>query len=484
MPLQSRPMSHADKVVIIGLDAAPPELVFDRWLDELPTIKWLTGHGLYGELESTIPSITCPAWASMVTGKDPGRLGIYGFRNRTRYDYSEMAFVDSGWVREETLWDILSRYGRRSILVGIPPSYPPRAINGRMVSCFMAGDSPDYTYPREFRTEVEALTGGYIPDVKDFRSGDRGLILKTVYEMTQRRFRLAKTLLSASGGQDWDLFMMVEMGTDRLQHAFWRYLDEAHPSYCHGTEYGDAILDYYKYLDRELGEILTLIGGRATLLVVSDHGAKRMEGGICVNEWLLANGYLRLLEYPREITSFQDLKVDWRRTVAWAHSGYYGRVFLNVRGREPMGLIPPQDYERIRRELARGLEDIRNECGQRINTRAFRPEDIYPERRGIAPDLLVYFGDQYYRSIGSVGHKKFWTRENDNGFDYANHSQYGIFILYNKDLMNSPVGARHAVPLGRRPAHILDVAPTVLGCMGLEVPVDMKGNIITGANIP
>ncbi|HHT9153394.1 MAG TPA: alkaline phosphatase family protein [Candidatus Hypogeohydataceae bacterium YC40] len=132
-------MSQTAKIVIIGLDSAPPELVFDRWLDELPTLKWLTEHGAYGELESTIPSITCPAWATMVTGKDPGRLGIYGFRNRIRYDYSEMTFVDSSWVKEETLWDILSRYGRKSVLVGIPPSYPPRAINGRMVSCFMAG---------------------------------------------------------------------------------------------------------------------------------------------------------------------------------------------------------------------------------------------------------------------------------------------------------------------------------------------------------
>ncbi len=472
-------MSHTDRVVIIGLDSTPPELIFGCWLHELPTLKWLTEHGLYGELESTIPSITCPAWASMVTGKDPGRLGIYGFRNRIRYDYSEMAFVDSSWVREDTLWDILSRYNRRSILVGIPPSYPPRAINGRMISCFMAGDSLNYTYPAEFRTEVETLTGGYIPDVKDFRSGDKESILRSIYDMTQKRFRLAKTLLQR---QDWDLFMMVEMGTDRIQHAFWRYLDQSHPSYCPGSGYEDAILNYYKYLDRELGELLTIIDGNATLLVVSDHGAKRMEGGICVNEWLLANGYLRLLEYPREITSFHHLKVDWRRTVAWAHSGYYGRVFLNVKGREPMGLIPPQDYERVRNEIAQGLEDIiphnppllkggRGDYGSGINTRAFRPEEIYPECRGIAPDLLVYFGDQYWRSIGSVGHgRKFWTRDNDNGFDFANHSQYGIFVLYNGGLKDSSE---------RKPsAHILDVAPTVLRCMGLEVPFEMKGNVI------
>jgi predicted AlkP superfamily phosphohydrolase/phosphomutase len=472
-------MNHTDKVVIIGLDAVPPELVFGGGLGELPTLKWLMGHGLYGELESTIPSITCPAWASMVTGKDPGRLGIYGFRNRTRYDYGEMAFVDSSWVMEEALWDILSRYGRRSILIGVPPSYPPKPINGQLVSCFMAGESPDYTYPREFRTEVEALSGGYISDVKDFRSEDKESILREVYEMTRRRFRLAKALLTR---QDWDLFMMVEMGTDRIQHAFWRYLDNLHPAYSPDTKYGEAIQDYYNYLDRELGELLTLIEGRATLIIVSDHGAKRMEGGICVNEWLLSNGYLRLLEYPKEITSFHQLKVDWRRTVAWAHSGYYGRVFLNVKGREPFGVIPPRDYERIRNEIAQGLEDLRDEHGRRLNTRAFKPKEIYSECRGIAPDLIVYFGDQYWRSIGSIGHKRFWTEENDNGPDYANHSQHGIFILYNKILMNYPIACESVSHAKRGPAHILDVAPTVLRCLGLEVPLGMRGSVLVNRN--
>ena len=108
-------MGYSKKVVVIGLDGAPPELIFDRWLDELPTLRRLTSSGVYGELESTIPSITCPAWASMVTGRNPGRLGIYGFRNRTRYDYGQMSFVDSSWVKEESVWDILARWGRLSV---------------------------------------------------------------------------------------------------------------------------------------------------------------------------------------------------------------------------------------------------------------------------------------------------------------------------------------------------------------------------------
>ncbi|MDO8136780.1 MAG: alkaline phosphatase family protein [Candidatus Brocadiales bacterium] len=460
-------MNYPEKVVVIGLDGAPPELVFQRWINELPTFKWLTDHGVWGELKSTIPSITCPAWLSMVTGKDPGSLGIYGFRNRTHYDYKEMSFVDSSWIKEETLWDYLSKLGRRVVLLGVPPSYPPRPVNGYMVSCFLAGDtSTEYTFPKGFKPEVEALSGGYILDVKDFRTDNKGPILESVYQMTQRRLRLAKALLKRN---NWDLFMLVEMGPDRIQHAFWRYFDEAHKRFCPNTEYQSTVLAYYKYLDREIGEILNLLDDRTTLLVVSDHGAKRMEGGICINEWLVANGYLRLFDYPKAPTSFKDLKVDWRRTVAWGESGFYGRLFLNVKGREPWGVIPRQDYERVRNEIAQGLEDIRDENGRRLKTKAFRPEEIYPECSGIPPDLIVYFGDQYWRSIGSVGHGRLCLDENDTGPDYANHSQYGIFLMYNNNLN----GATRRAGL-----HIQDVAPTILRCIGVEVPPGMEGDIV------
>lgn len=461
-------MGHSRKVVVIGLDGAPPELVLDRWLHELPTLNSLAAGGLYGALESTIPSITCPAWATMVTSKNPGRLGIYGFRNRTRYDYSEMSFVDSSWVKEESIWDVLARYGKRSILLGIPPTYPPRAVNGLLVSCFLAGDtSTPYTFPDGFREEVENLSGGYILDVKDFRTGEKRAVLNNIYRMTERRFRLARALVQR---KDWDFFMLVEMGTDRMQHAFWRFFDPEHPRYCPDPEFSGAVLDYYRYLDKEIGNLIEVVGGDTTIIIVSDHGAKRFEGGICVNEWLIANGYLRLRDYPERPTPFRELRVDWRRTTAWAESGFYGRIFLNVQGREPLGAVPPHDYHRLRNELAKALESIRDPCGRKLATTAFRPQEIYPEVRGVAPDLLVYFDDQRWRCIGSVGHSSFWTDENDNGSDDANHSQYGIFIISSPSL-NAASGRR-------RDIHIKDIAPTVLSLMGVPVPHEMEGRCI------
>ncbi len=462
-------MNHPRKrVLVIGLDSAPPELVFDRWPDQLPVFKRLASNGIYGALESTIPSITCPAWATMVTGRDPGRLGIYGFRNRTRYDYGEMSFVDSSWINVDCVWDTLARYGKRSILLGIPPTYPPRPVNGLMVSCFLAGDtSATYTYPKNFKQEVEAASGGYVMDVKDFRTGEKGQVLNSIYRMTANRFRLARTLIQK---KDWDFFMMVEMGTDRIQHAFWRFFDKEHPRYCPDTEFSDAILGYYRYLDREIGKILNLIENDTTVMLVSDHGAKRFEGGICVNEWLIRNGYLRLKEYPQRPTPFRELKVDWGRTAAWAESGFYGRVFMNVQGREPLGTIPAHDYQRVRNEIAHGLEEIVGPRGRRLDTSAFRPQDIYPEVRGIAPDLLVYFDDQRCRSIGSVGHNSLWTDQNDNGSDDANHSQHGIFI------MHDPAGPH--TPGKRDSLNIKDVAPTILAEFEVPSPDGLEGRRI------
>ncbi len=462
-------MSHPKKrVVVIGLDSAPPELVFGRWLDQLPVFKRLASNGIYGELESTIPSITCPAWATMVTGRDPGRLGVYGFRNRTRYDYGEMSFVDSSWIKDESVWDTLARYGKRSILLGIPPTYPPRPVNGLMVSCFLAGDtSAAYTYPKSFKQEVEAASGGYVMDVKDFRTGEKGQVLNSIYRMTANRFRLAGTLIQK---KDWDFFMMVEMGTDRIQHAFWRFFDQEHPRYCPDTEFSDAILGYYRYLDRKIGEILNIVGDDTTVMLVSDHGAKRFEGGVCVNEWLIRNGYLRLKEYPQRPTPFRELNVDWRRTAAWAESGFYGRVFMNVKGREPLGTIPAHDYQCVRNKIAHGLEEIVGPHGRRLDTSAFRPQDIYPEVRGIAPDLLVYFDDQRCRSIGSVGHNSLWTDQNDNGSDDANHSQHGIFIMHNPAKPHTP-GKKDGL-------NIKDVAPTILAEFDVPPPDGLEGRRI------
>ena len=454
---------------MIGLDSMSPELAFAEWAQELPNISSLKNRGIYGPLKSCDPPITVPAWASMMSSKNPGRLGLYGFRNRTDYSYENLAIANSLSVKEDRVWDILSRMGRESILIGVPQTYPPRPLNGCMVTCFLTPSTQNqYTYPADLRNEVEATVGEYLLDVRNFRSDNKDDILKEIYDMTERRFKLARHWLKT---RPWDFFMMVEMGVDRIHHGFWKYMDPLHRKYAKGNPYENAIRDYYRYVDRQIGETLSLIDTDTVVFIVSDHGAKRMEGGICINEWFRLNGYLSLLEDPQELIPFSKAKIDWSKTKSWGEGGYYSRIFLNVKGREPQGVIDPKDYERMRDEVIASLEAIPDEKGKPLGTRAYRPEEIYPEVRGIPPDLIVYFGNLSWRSVGSIGYGAIHTFDNDTGPDDANHSEYGVFLM--ADLRNKDGG------LERRDLHLLDVAPTILAAMGLPVPPDMEGKIIS-----
>ena len=179
------------RVFIVGLDCAAPELVFDRWRAELPNFNHLMSAGVYGDLTSCIPAITVPAWSVMMASKDPGTLGIYGFRNRADYSYDKMSIATGSAVKEDRVWDILSRSGKRVNVVGVPGTYPPRPVNGTMVGCFLTPSiSSNYTYPPEFKNEIAEWVGEYLVDVKDFRTEDKDYLLKQIYEMTETRFKL------------------------------------------------------------------------------------------------------------------------------------------------------------------------------------------------------------------------------------------------------------------------------------------------------
>ena len=127
----------AGRILIIGLDCAPPELMFDQFVDDMPNFKKLMSEGVYGELESVIPPITVPAWMCMMTSKTPGQLGYYGFRNRKDHSYDALYFATSTAVKEPLLWEILNRQGWKTITVGVPQTYPPRQVNGIQVSSFL-----------------------------------------------------------------------------------------------------------------------------------------------------------------------------------------------------------------------------------------------------------------------------------------------------------------------------------------------------------
>jgi predicted AlkP superfamily phosphohydrolase/phosphomutase len=461
------------RVAVIGLDCADPRLVFDRWRDELPNLRRLADAGTWGSLRSVDPPITVPAWSCMMTGRDPGELGIYGFRNRADHGYGALAVADARAVDIDRVWDHLGRAGRHVLVVGVPQTSPPPAVNGELVSCFLTGDarSDPFTHPPALRQEIEALVGSYQVDVRNFRSDHRDRILAEIYAMTEQRFAVCRHLLDT---RPWDFFMVVEIGVDRMHHAFWRFLDPAHPRHEAGHRYGDVVRNYYAYLDEEIGELLERFDDDTAVLIVSDHGARPMEGAICVNDWLVRESYLVLREPVDGPTRLRPELVDWSRTRAWGEGGYYCRLCLNVRGREPQGIVDPDDYERLRDELAERLEQLPGPNGHPIGTRALRPEELWRERRGVPPDLVVYFGDLAWRSNGSLGHVHHWTFDNDTGPDDANHDRDGICIL-----------AGPGVPAQRRDDLVIyDIAPTILALAGLDPVEGMRGRVLTALGEP
>jgi predicted AlkP superfamily phosphohydrolase/phosphomutase len=453
------------RVLVVGLDCAPAELVFDRSA-ELPVLGGLIERGVSGNLRSSDPPITIPAWMVMATGVDPGRLGLYGFRHRKGYSYNEMWIANSRAVRKRKLWDYIGDEGGQSTLVSVPPSYPAYPVAGNLVSCFITPPGPDKetTYPPALKAEIEERFGPYIFDVV-FRTEDRDQILKEIHAMTEKRFEVMEWLIAE---KPWNFFMFVEIGVDRMHHAFWKFMDPAHHLHEPGNKFQNAIADYYKFLDGRIGRLLARAGDDTVVLVASDHGAKRMKGAFCINEWLIEQGDLVVKERPSKPTSLDDLPVDWPKTKAWAWGGYYARVFLNVDGREPQGTIPPGDYEKERDALAARLAAIRGPNGEAWATKIIKPQEYYEELEGEYPDLMVYFDDLYWRSAGTLGYGTKYLPENDTGPDDAVHAQEGIYIL---------ADPRHPAP-AKRNADILDIAPTVLDIMGIPIPKDMKGTVI------
>ena len=445
------------KVIVIGLDCASPELIFDRFKSHLPNISRMIDGGVSACMRSSDPPITIPAWMSMCSGKDAGEMGIYGFRTRSGHSYTEYDIsMSDAFSRVDKIWDILGRQNKKSVLVGVPPSYPPFPVDGCMISGFLCPDTQrDYTFRAELKKEIETVAGPYIPDVP-FRIDDRDSIKKNLWETTDKRFQTIEHLLVH---KKWDFFMFVEIGVDRLHHAFWKYCDPSHQLYEPGHPYESVVLDYYKFIDEKIGRILALLDKDTVVFTVSDHGAKAMSGVFCLNEWLIEKGYLVLKTYPEKVSIFENLEVDWSRTLAWGWGGYDGKIFINKAGREVQGIVTDDEYEDLRDRLIRGLEEQTDRQGKAWKTKVWKPEKLYKELNGNPPDLIAYFDDLDYRSAGTVGHKCLFLDENDTGPDDAMHDWNGIFIKYDP---------RQEEKKDLQEIRISDFMPEVMKVFGLE----------------
>ena len=453
----------AKRMIVIGLDCAPPCLVFDRYRNAMPNLSALMDTGTWGNLRSSEPPITVPAWTCMLSGRDAGELGLYGFRNRVPHE-TRLRLVDGDDVHVKRVWDWLGEQGFRVAPLFVPLTSPPTPVRGHMVSGFMwpGGDSP-WCFPRELESELIDRVGPYRADVEDFRSEELDRIYRDIVTMTKQHFEIAEQVWECKQP---DFMMIVEIGLDRFHHAFWRHIDLEHPRHEENNPWKNLGPEYYGLLDERIGRLCAAAGEDTAIMIVSDHGARAMHGGFCINEWLIGKGYLKLREPPATPGPLDHSLIDWQRTTAWAEGGYYARVFLNVAGREPMGAVAPSNVRALRDELRRELEYARDDRGERVPVLVRSPEEYYRQARGFPPDLMVYFDGLSLRAIGSVGGGRIVVEANDGGPDGCNHDWDGVFVM-----RGGGAPARGFV----EGAEIYDVTPTILGAFGLARPPGILG---------
>lgn len=454
------------RVALIGLDGVPPGPLAGPWRTELPVLGGLVGAGAYGTLWSCLPPITVPAWSCMLSSNDPGQLGVYGFRNRADHGYGPLRMATSRDIKAPRVWDLVGAAGGRSIVIGVPGTYPPPAIEGIVVADFLSpGLDSAFTYPAAVRARVRECAPDYRFDVSDFRRTDIDGLVADVAAMTRDRFRLARRFAAT---EPWDFFAVHEIGTDRLHHRLWPASFDGPGGTAAPDDDAAAglLLGYYRLLDHEIGLLLDALPADTVVMVASDHGARHMRGGVRVNQWLADHGYLRLLRDTPPPGSVTPETIDWEHTMVWGEGGYYARICLNVQGREPRGTVPADQVGSLLEELRQGLADIRDDAGRPMTTTVRTPGELYRDQRGVPPDLLVLFGDLACRSIGTLGGGEVFTRDNDIGIDIANHSMDGMVMIS---------GAAARLGTGADAPALYDVAPTILDLLGLPVPEHMIG---------
>lgn len=456
------------RVVVIGLDCAAPDIIFNKLKEQLPNLNSMANEGVYGKLRSTDPPITVPAWMVMATGRSPGELGMYGFRSRAGNSYTKIKIPSSSDIKFDTVWEILGKRNKKSIVIAVPPSYPPKPLPGLLVTDFLTPDkSKEFTYPPGLKREILSDFPDYEFDVK-FRKPEKEKIIDEIYNMTDTRFKMAEKFIK---DKEWDFFFMVEIGIDRIHHAFWRYIDENSHLYEDNKEMKQKFISYFQMVDMHVGKIVSLLDEDTVVLVVSDHGAKAMKGAFAINQWLAKEGYLVFKNQGiAPGSSLEDAEVDWQKTKAWAWGGYYARIFLNIKGREEEGVIEKSDRSKELNKLKTKILNLKGPNGETWDTKVFEPEDLFETVNGDKSDLFIYLDDLNWRAAGTVGYDTDYLFENDTGPDDAVHDYDGLYIMYRK-------GKKIGKNIN---STIYQIAPTILDIYRVRKRYGIEGKSLEG----
>ncbi|HEV8488042.1 MAG TPA: alkaline phosphatase family protein [Blastocatellia bacterium] len=506
----------SNELLVIGLDGASFN-VLDGLIEKgyLPNLARLIAGGSRADLETTFPPITAVAWSSFMTGKNPGKHGIFEFVMRDRGSKRELA-VNASFREGRAIWDLLGDAGKRVIVHNFPCTYPPHSVNGLMIADFMTPRGRrDYTFPAGLLAELEERFGPYRLHLSQtYAGGNVEGVLNELNDELEYKARVTEYLMTE---YEWDAFFQYFWGTDRIQHELWHVIDESHPR--HKKEearlYRERVYEYFHRVDETVGRLIDLAGPEAQVWVASDHGFGPAHKYCSLNIWLLQQGFLKLkrdaltrlkramfslgltpetafkmvkkiplarLRPSRGVSSqpgaskllstaflsFND--VDWSRTQAFS-KGNYGQIYVNLKGREPNGAVEESDYETVCDRIVEGLRALKDpeNGGPWVGT-IYRREEIYSGPRvADAPDIALLPVDMRYLPLGNADFtsNKFMV----DAFGISGcHRMYGVLIA-----RGGPVKRGFNL----KNASIYDVAPTMLYLLGREVPDDMDGRVLT-----
>lgn len=502
----------APKVILIALDGATFDVIRPLVAaGRLPTFARLISEGASGELRSTYPVITPPAFASMLTGCNPGKHGVYDFFSRLPNSY-DFAPSSGATMRVESLHHIASRHGLRAGAMNVPMTYPPTALdNGFVVAGLETPPGAAYTQPRELQRELESKLAYRIELDRWYRAGQEQAEMDAIVALAETHRRAALHLFETERP---DFLAVTLRAPDHAQHYFWRFYDRAHPGWSadDARRFGDYVPQSYEACDRAIADLLAAAGPDATVFVTSDHGFGSETKMVHLNNWLEREGALRFkgglagrikkatfrlgltadnvinllaklrLErlftgvsrttkagiFSRFFLSYGD--IDWSRTQAYAR-GQIGQIFLNVRGREPHGIVDAAaDYERVRGRIVDRLMQLRDpETNELIVERCHLREELYDgDYANSAPDIVIDWKNMEYWAFDVIsgGRKVIGPNLKTRS---GGHRMNGIFLAH------GPAIARGAAT---HDANIVDVAPTVLHALGLPVPQHMDGRVL------
>lgn len=451
------------KTLCLGFDGASPILIH-KWIDNLPTFRRFKEEGIFGLTIPPIPAQTPVAWTTFMTGKNPGNHEVFSFAFRETGTY-ERRIIDPKMLKSRTLWHILSDAGKR-VGVSNVPMCDIEDLNGFIIPGFMSR-SEGVPHPRSLKEKikkkfgVDRLVGDLDISTLERVQSDPELFFKHVNEITDRMADICLYLLQE---EKWDFFMPVFMGMDRIHHFFWQYVDSAHPKHEENV-FTRLVKEFYIKADSIVGRFLRFVDEDTFIMVLSDHGFCPVYKEVFVNNYLEENGFL--------VTDSGKIDLEESRAISYG----YGDVWLNVKGREPKGLINTEDYNGLRTEISNELKKIEIDGKKPIKDVKRREELWWGVHVDKAPDLNIIFnvGYQAARHPEIIGKNKLKRYANDNprwtGGHDGTHDPIDVPGVIG--ILGPKIEAGKEIR-----TYLWDIAPTILGWMKVAVPPDMDGKAL------